>query len=335
MAFRPQPATVVEDDAAGLLIAGTTTGFSGREWWGALFLFAFFAGWVASLVPVAEALVNVEAGIGLVILLAVLAIWIPMGPLIAVILVWGAVGGRETAVLDSAALVLRQAVGPFALTRAYSPRDVSDFRVLTGETVFRSGYAVAFTVNGKTIRFGNWTDRNEAEAVARALSARLAEVAPAPGAVGVIEFRPRRDWVQISFFSFWLAAWVAGGIGVQTSDEDLHGWGALALGAVWFSIAALVAMQVIIQIAGGVRASVDSGGLEIQRSLGPLRWTRRYERRAVRHLRAEPVLTEDGPAEDEFRVVFQNGRRTVRFGRRLTRAEAEAAARELNARLGS
>jgi hypothetical protein len=337
MSFRPQPCTVVEEDPAGLFVAGTTTGFSGREWWGGLFLFAFFVGWVASLVPVAGALLNVSAGAGLVFLLAWLAIWIPTGALVAVILLWGTVGGRETVVLDSAALALRQAVGPFALTRAYSPSEVSDFRVLTGETVFRSGDAVAFTVNGRTIRFGNWPDRNEAEAVAGALSTRLTEqIEPASRLPrGTIEFHARPEWARNAFFLFWLVAWVAGWFALWASDNALHGWQAVGLTTVSFFVAAFIATYVIRDIVRSQRASVGPMGLEIRRSVGPLRWTRRYDRARIRSLRAVPVLTDEGPEEDKFELALDLDRRTVRFGVGLTRTEAQEAARELNERLHS
>jgi hypothetical protein len=337
MSFRPQPCTVVEEDSAGLFVVGTTTGFSGREWWGGLFLSAFFAGWVASLVPLAGMFDNISSGVVLVFVLAWLAIWLSTGALVAVVLVWGSVGGRETVVIDSSTLVLRQAVGPFALTRAYDLSDVSDFRVLTGETVFRSGYAVAFTVNGRTIRFGNWPDRSEAQAVARALSARLAELlAHAPQPVGdVIEFRARPEWTRNFFLLFWLVAWIAGWIGLLTSDEALNGWKQVGFAGAWFLIAAFIAASVIRDIFRTQRATVGPAGLEIRRSLGPLRWTRRYERAAIRRLVAVPVLTEDGPEEDRFELALDLGRRKVRFGIGLTRSEAEAAARELNERLSS
>ncbi len=75
-------------------------------------------------------------------------------------------------------------------------------------------------------------------------------------------------------------------------------------------------------------------GLE-QRSVGPLRWTRHYDRAAIRNLTAVPVLTDDGPEEDRFELALELGRRTVRFGIGLTRTEAQSAARELNERLYS
>jgi hypothetical protein len=333
MSLRPQPYTVVEEDPAGLFVAGTTTGFSGREWWGGLFLFAFFAGWVASLVPVAGMFAKVPAWPVLVFMLAWSAIWIPTGAISGLILVWGTVGGRETVVLDSTALVLRQAVGPFGLTRAYAPSDISDFRVLTGETVFRSGYAVAFTVKGRTIRFGNWPARNEANAVARALSARLDElIAAAPSVTtGVIEFRARPEWVRDSFLLFWLVAWIAGwSLGLRSSDNVTVG---LAVGSIF--IAALIAAYVIRDILERQRVSVGPMGVEIARSVGPLRRTRRYDRAAIRSICAVPVQTEDGPEEDKFELVLDLGRRGVRFGIGLTRTEAQAAARELNERLSS
>ena len=335
MSFHPQPCTVVEEDPAGLFVVGTTTGFSGREWWGGLFLSAVFAGWVASLVPLAGALANISSGVVLLFMLGWLAIWIPIGALVVVMLVWGSVGGRETMVVDSSTLVLRQAVGPVALTRAYGVSDVSDFRVLTGETVFRSGYGVAFTVNGRTIRFGNWPDRNEAQAVARALSARLDELlATTPQRVGdVIEFRARPERARNFFLVAWLVAWIAGWIALLTSDNALTGWKQVGLAGAWFLIAALLAMSVVRDIFRSQRASVGPRGLEIRRSLGPLRWTRHYERAAIRRLVAVPVLTEDGPEEDKYELALDLGRRAVRFGIGLTRTEAETAARELNERL--
>jgi hypothetical protein len=333
MSLRPQPCTVVEEDPAGFFIAGTTTGFSGKEWWGALFLFPFFVGWVASLVPVSGMFAKGPAWPVLVFMLAWLAFWIGTGALAGIALLWGTIGGRETVVLDSTALVLRQVVGPFGLTRAFNTSDVSDFRVLMGETAFRTGYAVAFTAKGRTIRFGNWPDRNEADAVARALAARFDElIAAAPSVTaGVIEFRARPEWVRNFFLLCWLVAWIAGwSLGLRSSDKATVG---LAAGSLF--IAALIAAYVIRDIVGRQRVSVGPMGLEIERSVGPFRRTRHYDRAAIRSVRAVPVRTEDGVEEDKFELALDLGRRAVRFGIGLTRSEAQAAARELNARLHS
>lgn len=336
MSLRPQPSTVLRQDSAGVFVARTTTGFSGAEWWGGLFLFPFVAGWAASLVPAVAVLANAP-GAGVVFMLAFLAIWIPTGALAAFVLIWGIVGGRETVILDSAAVVLRQRLGPFELTRRYKTSAVSDFRVLTGETVFRSGYAVAFTVNGRTIRFGNWPDRNEGEAVAQALSARLADLTarPADAAADVIEFRARPEWPRDCFLLFWLIAWMAGGSGLLVSDNAFQGWQTIVFTVAWFFIAALIATVVIRDLLRRQRVSAGPTGIEIQRSLGPLRWTRNYDHAAIRSLRAVPMVTDDGPEEDRFELGLDAGRSTVRFGIGLTRTEAEAAARELNERLYS
>ncbi|MDP9277897.1 MAG: hypothetical protein M3P00_00605, partial [Gemmatimonadota bacterium] len=246
MSLFRQPSSVVEEDLGGAFVAGTTTGFSGAEWWGGLFLFAFLSGWAASLVPM-TGMVASATGTGLVFVLAFLAIWIPSGALVAIIVIWGTVGGRETAVVDSAALVLRQGLGRFALRRAYKTSEVSDFRVLTGETVFRSGYAVAFTVSGKTVRLGNWPDRNEAEAVACALSARLGDLIARPPLPtgGVIDFRARPEWVRNYFLLFWLIAWVAGGSGLLVSGNAFQGWQIAGFTTLWLSAAATGATSVI------------------------------------------------------------------------------------------
>jgi len=336
VSLRLQPSTVVEEDLGGGFVAGTTTGFRGAEWWGGLFLLVFLSFWAASLVPVIGMLAS-ATGVGLPFLLAWLAIWIPCGALVSIILVWGTVGGRETVVVDSEALVLRQGIGRFALRRAYETSEASDFRVLTGETVFRNGYAVALTVSGKTVRFGNWPNRNEAAAVACALSARLGHLIARPPlhTGGVIDFRARPEWARNYFLLFWLIAWVAGGSGFLVSGNAFQGWQTAAFTTLWLSAAAIGATSVTRDILQHQRASAGPTGIEIQRFVGPLRWTRHYDRAAIWNLSAVPVITDDGPEEDRFELALELARRTVRFGIGLTRTEAQRAACELNERLYS
>jgi hypothetical protein len=97
--------------------------------------------------------------------------------------------------------------------------------------------------------------------------------------------------------------------------------------------AVLVAASLVRDVFRRQRVSVGPTGLEIERSIGPLRWVRHYERSSIGGLDAAPVFTEDGPEQDRSELLLHVGRRTVRFGIALTPAEAEAAARELNERL--
>ena len=334
MSLRAQPATVVEERSAGALVAETTTGFSGTEWWSGLFLLAFTAFWAASLAPLIGSLGNGTVP-SRIFAFAFSAFWIPFGGLLGLMLIWGVLGRRETLVMDGTNVVLRLRLGPFVVRRVRKTSKVSDFRVLAGDTVFPSGHAVAFSASGRTIRFGNWRDWDEAEAVAKALSkhrlALMVEASrPAPA---VIEFRARPEWARDYFLLLSLTAWVAGGSGLLIGDDAFHGWQTASVTAAWVLGAVLVAASLVRDVFRRQRVSVGPTGLEIERSIGPLRRVHHYDRASIGGLDAAPVFTEDGPEQDRSELLLHVGRRTVRFGIALTPAEAEAAARELNERL--
>lgn len=75
--------------------------------------------------------------------------------------------------------------------------------------------------------------------------------------------------------------------------------------------------------------SVDPLVLQICDSWGRLTRTRRYELRLIHDPRVERLKDEDGDPSRYWRVAFQYGSKTVRFGKELSQTEAMKQAREL------
>jgi hypothetical protein len=291
-----------------------------------LFLTVWFGGWIASLVAIARGLEGARPSL-LPALAAFgwLAIWIPSGVYAGFLLMKGVFGFPESAVLDESEFTIRRAVG---LTRRYDRRTIRDFRAVPGESTGPGGYCVAFTADRSTVRFGDWRERSEAEGVAEAFGARVRTVVPLLEEyerTGTLDFRRPGSWVLAVFGSCFVLAWVVGGILALRNDAP-RGWGGLAVVAVWVFFTVVVVLIFAGPVLEHHTISLRPDGLAIRRAFGPFSWTWHYELALIRDLAAVPVMTDDGPADDDFEVAFKIGDKTVRFGLGLTESDAEAAA---------
>jgi hypothetical protein len=328
----PLPHTVVEEDRLGRLVGESRL----RAAWGERLFCAIWVGfWVVSLVLVTQGLDGGQPSLLPALAGATfLAIWIPAGIFMAWRLVSG-FAGTERVVLDEAVVEVRRSVGPLGLRRQYNREAVGDFRVLSAQFLNERGFLVAFTCGRRTVRFGNGMNREQAEAVAQAFAsrvrsldgfARLDDAGPGP-----ITFGHRSSWWAIGFIYSWLTCFSVG-LTLAWQNSSPQGWEHIG----WIAAFVFVAW-----VAGGFAllpfqrhvVSVRAADLEIKRGFGPVGRTCRYDRSDICNLRAVPVETEDGPAEDDFELAFDSGGETVRFGLSLTRAEAEATTNTLTERL--
>ena len=140
-----------------------------------------------------------------------------------------------------------------------------------------------------------------------------------------------------------LARWMAGTI--QTQRDVLvvacvaAAWfvclaGALRQGNVHGFVvgSALTAALSLLQIAVIVyrqTVSIDIVTLEIRDTIGPLHLTRRYQLRLIRNPRAEREEDSEGGVTAFWKVAFDYGSKTVRFGHELSGIEAEERAEQL------
>jgi hypothetical protein len=326
------PHTVVVEDRLGRLVAESRL----RAAWGERLFCGIWVGvWVVSLVFIVQGLDDGEPSLLTVLAgTAFLAIWIPAGIFVAWRLVSG-FAGRERVVLDEAVVEVRRSVGRLGLRRQYNREAVGDFRVSSAQFLNERGFLVAFTCGRRTVRFGNGMNHEQAEAVAQAFESRVGSVDGSARldeiGLGPITFGYRRSWVAIGFIYSWLIFFSVG-LTLAWQNNSPQGWEHVG----WIAAFVFVAW-----VGGGFAllpfqrhaASVGAAGLEIKRGFGPVGRTWRYDRSEIRNLRAVPVQTEDGPAEDDFELAFDSGGETVRFGLSLTRPEAEATANALTERL--
>lgn len=176
----------------------------------------------------------------------------------------------------------------------------------------------------------------QAEAVAQAFGARVGSGdgfarLDDDGLGRALTFGYPSSWWAIGFIYAWLIC-ISVGLTLAWQNNSPQGWGQVG----WIAAFAFVAW-----VGGGFAllpfqrhtVSVGAVELEIKRGFGPICRTWRYARSAIRDLRAVPVMTEDGPAEDDFELAFDFGGETVRFGLSLTRAEAEVTVDALTERL--
>jgi hypothetical protein len=325
------PHTVVEEDSLGRLVAESRLR---APWAHRLFGGFWFSMWALSLVFVGRGLGEGEPSLlPAVAGFAWLAIWIPAGVYLAWQVALGFVG-RETVVRGEDTVEVSRALGPLGFTRRSDRDAVRDFRVVSAQFLNERGFLVAFTCGRRTVRFGNGMSREQAEAVADAFSARAVWASDrrdddAPETT--ITFGHRGSRWGIGFIYAWLLCMIFG-LASAWQNESPHGW----------ARAGWVAAFVFVAWVGGGFAllpfqrhtvSIGATDLEIRRGFGPVGWTWRYDRTLIHDLRAIPVRTEDGPADDDFELAFTSGAETVRFGLGLTRAEAETTARTLAERL--
>lgn len=326
------PHTVVEEDRLGRLVAESRL----RAAWGERLFCGIWVGlWVVSLVFVTQGLDEGEPSLLPALAgAAFLAIWMPAGIFVAWRLASG-FAGRERVVLDEDVVEVRRSVGPLGFRRRYNREAVGDFRVLSAQFLNERGFLVAFTCGRRTVRFGNGMNHEQAEAVAQAFGSRVRSVDGFARlddvGLGPITFGYRSSWWAIGFIYAWLICFSVG-LTLAWQNNSPQGWERVG----WIAAFVFVAW-----VGGGFallpfqRHAVSVGvvDLEIKRGFGPVGRTWRYDRSDVRNLRAVPVQTEDGPAEDDFELAFDSGGETVRFGLSLTRPEAEATANALTERL--
>jgi hypothetical protein len=140
-----------------------------------------------------------------------------------------------------------------------------------------------------------------------------------------------------------LAWWMAGTIQTQR-----NGLVVACVAAAWFTclaaalrqgnvhgfvvgsaLTAAILLHVIAVIVYRQTVSIDIVTLEIRDTIGPLHRTRRYQLRLIRNPRAEREENSEGDHTAFWKVAFDYGPKTVRFGHELSGIEAEERAEQL------
>jgi hypothetical protein len=152
----------------------------------------------------------------------------------------------------------------------------------------------------------------------------------------------RRNWFVVVFLPLWLIGWGVGEVSVLTkvlNDPPTGGEGPFVLVwlVMWNIIGPVFTAFWLWNIAGKEIVALDDEFLTVRYALGPVGWTRRFDRREVVDLRMSP------PATADFRslswwpgggmIAFDYGARTYRFASGLDEAEAKQVAADLRRRL--
>jgi hypothetical protein len=152
----------------------------------------------------------------------------------------------------------------------------------------------------------------------------------------------RRNWFVVFFLPLWLIGWAVGEVAVLTkvlNDPPTGGEGPFVLVwlVMWNIIGPVFAFYWLWNITGKEIVTLDEEALTVRYALGPVGWTRRFDRHEVADLRVS------APATAEFRslawwpgggtIAFDYGARTHRFAAGLDEAEAKQVTAELRPRL--
>lgn len=296
--------------------------------WGRdLFLAAWLAFWGVSLVMLWQNRPGDGADISVpvvVFLAGWLGIWLPGGLLVAVVAAYE-MFGRETVFVDASTLRLVRAMGPLSHEWCFELAEIGDVRPLPSRS--GSGFDVAFSHRGYTVRVGKRLARTRADAVARALGQRVARARPRqPGGEG-LELATRRNVVGTLFTSCWLVAWIGGGSAGLLGDRARGG--ELAGFAAGWTLGFVIGLALLYALAVRRTVTIRAPNLTVRTHLGPLGFSRTYLLRDITNARAVGHPTDDGPDDESFDVVFDYDGRKLGLDLRVTIGEAEAVAREL------
>jgi hypothetical protein len=143
----------------------------------------------------------------------------------------------------------------------------------------------------------------------------------------VVQFRPRRSWGALLFFTLWLLFWTAGGLAAAREVPKAPPSGAAFLlfwlcgwAAGEFTVAFVLAWQLF----GRILLTVTPDGLEVRKQIGRFALTGRYDAALVRDITAVRVPADDGEGlRKDFCLGVSLGDTTVRIGEGLNEREAE------------
>jgi hypothetical protein len=154
----------------------------------------------------------------------------------------------------------------------------------------------------------------------------------------------RRNWFLLFFLPVWLAGWVVGEVAVggklfTDPPSGSEGFFLLVWLVFWTIGGVLFTFFWLWNLAGREVVTLDEEALTIRYALGSAGWSRRFDRREVRDLRASQSVSMDFRSSLGWwlggfgTVAFDYGARTYRFGRGIDEAEAKQVVAELRRRL--
>ncbi len=136
---------------------------------------------------------------------------------------------------------------------------------------------------------------------------------------------PAKSGWGVLFMGFWLAAWGFGGWKAISSalstkpDNFLYVWLLF-----WAVALVFVSMTIIWSLAGKTTLTLDSGNLDLTRSVAGFAFSRRSFRTSdVRNLRFQPA-SGAGRSRRESQLCFEAADKTIRFASGIRDAEAFA-----------